>query len=75
MWPIRAQPGDLVKMVQPIHTYIHTYSGWQLYGVHSVHSDESGKPGKGHRVEGHVARRAQRTQLRVQGQRTENSKH
>ena len=25
MWPIRAQPGDLVKMVQP-HTHTHTHT-------------------------------------------------
>ena len=28
MWPIRAQPGDLVKMVQPhTHTHTHTHKG------------------------------------------------
>ena len=26
MWPIRAQPGDLVKMVQQTHTHIHTHT-------------------------------------------------
>ena len=33
MWPIRAQPGDLVKMVQHTHTHTHTHTGgcwWQV---------------------------------------------
>ena len=61
----------------------HMFAGWRLYQVHSVHSEEKSKPGKGHGVEGHcAASAANTTQLkaqgpgsRVEGPRTENSKH
>ena len=32
MWPIRAQPGDLVKMVQPRATYTHTHTHTRIPG-------------------------------------------